>query len=107
MACGLFRGGSQLIPFDDGWLALVHETHLHDGQRHYRHRFVGFDASLRLRSVSRPFFFQTRGVEFAAGLAWRPDGRQLLVSYGVEDREAWLGAVDAEDVRRALRARGG
>ena len=97
-----FRGGSQLIAFDGGWLALVHEAGLRDKQRHYRHRFVWFDEATKLRGVSRPFFFAKRGVEFAAGLAWHPDGKRLVVTYGVEDSEAWIATVDADDVRCVL-----
>jgi glycosyltransferase involved in cell wall biosynthesis len=100
----LFRGGSQLISFEDGWLALVHEVRvLRDGgQRHYRHRFVWFDQAARLCRVSRSFFFQNRGIEFAAGLAWHTDGRRLMISYGVEDQEARVATVDAEEVWRVL-----
>jgi hypothetical protein len=102
IAADQFRGGSQLIAFDSGWLALVHEARVRDGQRHYRHRFVWFDEAARLRGVSRPFFFQKRGVEFAAGLAWHPDGKRLVVTYGVEDSEAWIATLDAGDVKGVL-----
>jgi SAM-dependent methyltransferase len=52
--------------------------------------------------VSRPFFFRKKGVEFAAGLAWHPDGKRLLISYGVGDGEAWIAAVAASEVRGLL-----
>jgi hypothetical protein len=68
----------------------------------YWHRFVWFDAENVLRGVSRRFYFQQKGVEFAAGLAWHPDGGRLLISYGVDDSEAWIATVDAGDVRHAL-----
>ena len=102
IAAGPFRGGSQLIAFDGGWLALVHEARIRDTQREYRHRFVWFDEATGLQRVSRPFYFHKHGVEFAAGLAWHPDARRLLVSYGVDDAEAWLATVEAEDVRPML-----
>jgi len=31
-----------------------------------------------------------------------PDGTKLLISYGIRDCEAWLGSVDADEVRRLL-----
>ena len=102
IAADQFRGGSQAIAFDGGWLALVHEARVRDKQRHYRHRFVWFDEASQLRRVSRPFFFHKRGVEFAAGLAWHPAGKRLVVTYGIEDCEAWIATVDADDVRCIL-----
>ena len=52
--------------------------------------------------MSRPFFFIKKGVEFAAGLAGHPDGKRLLISFGVGDREAWIATVEAGEVRRLL-----
>ncbi|HTT75034.1 MAG TPA: hypothetical protein VMF50_03550 [Candidatus Binataceae bacterium] len=99
-----FRGGSQAVEFEGGRLAVIHEVlgGAHEGQRVYHHRFVWFDAANALEAVSRPFHFHGKGVEFAAGLAWHPDGRRLLISYGVADREAWIAAIDPGEVRPAL-----
>jgi FkbM family methyltransferase len=99
-----FRGGSQAIAFNDGWLALIHEVQPRSStvDRFYQHRFVWFDSADHLRRVSRPFFFHQKGVEFAAGLAWHPDGQRLLVSYSIGDREGWIATVEASDVAGAL-----
>jgi glycosyltransferase involved in cell wall biosynthesis len=97
-----FRGGSQAVTFDGGWLALVYEVTVRDGRRYYQHRFVWFDETNILRQVSRPFFFHRNGIEFAAGLAWHPHGKHLLVSYSVADREGWIARVDANDIRHIL-----
>jgi hypothetical protein len=97
-----FSGGSQAIAFDGGWLALIHETEEREGRRHYRHRFVWFDAANALRRLSRAFFFHRKGVEFSAGLAWHPDCKRLLVSYGIGDSEAWIATCDAGEVRGVL-----
>ncbi len=97
-----FRGGSQLVAFDGGWLALIHDVRLRDGQRQYRHRFVWFDQALHLQGVSRPFYFEQRGIEFAAGLAWHPDRRRLIVSYGVGDEASRLATVEGDDIRRIV-----
>ena len=105
IAAEQFSGGSLAIAFDAGWLALVHEAPARPPlvQRCYQHRFVWFDEVNALRRVSRAFFFHHKdGVEFAAGLAWHPDGKRLLVSYGVDDKEAWIGTVDVEEVRKLL-----
>ena len=102
IAAEQFRGGTQAIVFDGGWLALIHEVSERDKRRYYQHRFVWFDSSNRLRRVSRPFYFIRKGVEFAAGLTRRPDGKGLIISFGVGDSEAWIATVEASDVRRLL-----
>ena len=71
IAAANFRGGSQLIAFDGGWLALIHEVQWKAamGRRFYHHRFVWFDQAGVLRGISRQFYFHSKGIEFAAGLA--------------------------------------
>ena len=99
-----FRGGSQAIPFDGGRLTLIHEvqTEASSKRRAYHHRFVWLDGTGRLARVSRPFFLRQKGVEFAAGLAWHPDGDRLLMSFSMGEREAWIAAVEAGDARALL-----
>ena len=99
---GDFRGGSQLIEFDSGWLTLIHEVIFRNGARVYLHRFVWFDKANSLKRVSCLFFFQKKGIEFAAGLAWHPDGNRLIASYGVGDGESWMATIEADDVRKIL-----
>jgi tetratricopeptide (TPR) repeat protein len=99
-ACA-FRGGTQAIAFDGGWLALVQELHFKPVEL-YRHRFVWFDAANELRAVSRPFYFEQKSTERAAGLTWSPCGARLLISYGVNGMESWLATVDAVEVRSVL-----
>jgi hypothetical protein len=110
IAAEQFDGGTPAIDFDacrwqgmgGGWLALIHETELRDGEQYDRHRWVWFDEASALRRVSPPFLFGREGIERAAGLTPHPDGRHLLISYGIGDGEAWLATVDAGDVRKLL-----
>jgi protein YibB len=104
IAAEQFRGGTQAIEFDGGWLALVHEEVLGDTptDRANHHRFIWFDKSCALRSVSRPFYLQEHDEEVAAGLAWHPDSRRLIISYATGGGESWIATVDAAEVRAAL-----
>jgi predicted GH43/DUF377 family glycosyl hydrolase len=104
VAADQFSGGSQAIAFNEGWLVLVHEVRrgANFAKTAYQHRFVWFDRANRLRRLSRPFYFNQKGIEFAAGLAWHPDGERLLVSYGVGDQEAFIGTVNAAEVIEVL-----
>jgi glycosyltransferase involved in cell wall biosynthesis/predicted GH43/DUF377 family glycosyl hydrolase len=102
IAADQFRGGTQVISVDGRWLALIHEVSVRDKLRYYQHRFVEFDLASRPRRVSPPFYFMKKGVEFATGLARHPDGKRLMISYGVADGEAWIATVDVGDVRSLL-----
>jgi glycosyltransferase involved in cell wall biosynthesis len=99
-----WRGGSQLIPFSHGHLALIHEVLYFPAERrrYYLHRFVWFSAEGLLIGITKPFYFKRMGVEFAAGLAWHNDGQRLLISFGVSDRESWIATVSAEDIQAML-----
>src|SRR5713101_2291647 len=93
-----FRGGSQAIPFHGGWLALIHEVLWSAGRRFYLHRFVCLDKSRVVLGVSRTFFFHKKAIEFAAGLAWHPDGKRLMISFSIGDQETWIATIDAGEV---------
>jgi FkbM family methyltransferase len=102
IAADKFRGATQAIEFDGGWLALIHEQAVGDTFTARHHRFIWLDGSWALRGVSRPFFFQRPSVEAAAGLAWHPDGGHLVISYGVDDGETCIASVDVTGVRAVL-----
>lgn len=103
------RGGSPAIQVEDGFLFLVHEVVLfEDDRRVYLHRFVLLTMTqmedgtgdFAISRLSPPFIFRERGVEFAAGLARR--GEELIASFGVEDRDAYLATVRLDEVLALL-----
>jgi hypothetical protein len=95
------RGGSQLVPFDGGYLCLIHDVVWSGRYRIYTHRFVWLDAELVVRKMSDLFYFEHRGIEYCAGLAY--DGKRLVASYSVNDSSANLATFDPERVRASLR----
>ena len=96
---GDISGGSQLIEFKSGWLACVHEAATGpDGKRTYWHRFAWFDKDGSLRRLSLPFVFLDKQIEFCAGLAYHPNRKDLIVSFGVRDAEAHVATVSIEEV---------
>lgn len=101
--CGDIAGSSQCIPFNDGWLCVVHEAfYAPDGKRAYWHRFAWLNAEGRLRRISKPFVFLDRQIEFCAGLARDPNEPAFLLSFGVRDAEAWVARVNVEEVSAML-----
>lgn len=107
IAVDSFRGGSQLIAFHGGWLALIHESHgMPNYQRRYMHRWVWFDAYGRLARYSDSFYFKKIGIEFAAGLAQHPATGKLIASFGVDDRSSWLASFDQNNIKKILKPAG-
>ena len=84
-----WHGGSQAIPYDDGWVFIIHESACYpDSLRVYWHRFVKMDKFMNLTHYTEPFYFTKIGIEFCAGLCHFNGG--LLTSFGVDDRQAGL-----------------
>jgi hypothetical protein len=98
-----FRGGSQLVAIERGYLTVVHAgVDLAGDSRVYLHRFVSFDEEFQITGVSPQFIFQKPGIEFAAGLAIWDD--TAIVSLGLEDREPWLARLPLAHVINLLSA---
>lgn len=95
------RGGSQLVPFDGGYLCVVHDVTWSGAYRIYTHRFVWLDAALIVRKMSDMFYFENRGIEYCCGLAY--DGKRLVASYSVNDASANVAIFDPERVKAGLR----
>jgi hypothetical protein len=88
-----FRGGSQVIPYGDNYIAIVHETNLFNspaGKKDatYRHRFVMWDRSWKLLAYTDAFSFMNADIEFCCGAAWYED--HLLVTFGFQDNCAFI-----------------
>jgi glycosyltransferase involved in cell wall biosynthesis len=100
---GDISGSSQLLPFRHGWIAVTHEAATGpDGKRTYWHRFAWFNIDGELRRLSLPFVFEERQIEFCAGLAYHPNGDDIIISYGVRDAEARLATVKIEEVAQMI-----
>ena len=87
------RGGSQVIPYGDHYLALTHEVDLfksEHGQKDavYRHRFIVWTRDWHLVKITPSFSFMGADIEFCCGAAWQD--RNLLVTFGYQDNAAFL-----------------
>jgi len=103
IAADNFRGGGQLINYNNGYLAIIHESVILDnGLRNYVHRFVTFDINGQLNGISSRFKFTEERIEFAAGLAWHPDGQRIIVSFGINDRESCLGILQSAQISKII-----
>lgn len=71
-----FRGGSQAVAFDRGWLMIIHEHEHVNGKRRYFHRFIWMDAANTLQRPFPPLLPQPRWhrICYWVGLAPVPAG---------------------------------
>jgi hypothetical protein len=87
------RGGSQIIPFKDHYIAITHEVWLFndrigrkDGK--YMHRLVVWDKDFKVVNYSEEFSFMKGEIEFVAGMA--VVGDDVLISFGFQDNAAYI-----------------
>lgn len=87
------RGGSHLIPWEDGYISFSHEVNLFNnymGQKDgiYRHRLCVWDKDVKLVKLSIPFSFLDARIEFCVGAAVH--NGDVLVSFGFQDNAAFV-----------------
>ena len=97
-----WSGGSQLIPYEGGYVGVVHQRRKHKNRVYYVHKAVFYDSLPQPISAGREFYFRGEQVEFCAGLAYH--GGRYLMSFGVKDREAWVVALEAGELAALLKA---
>lgn len=90
-----FRGGSQGVVVEDGYLFAVHEVDAGGQSLRYLHRLVLLDQRFELAATSPAFTFTGDRVEFCAGMARRDD--DLVLSFGVSDAAAGLAILDLDE----------
>jgi len=105
------RGSTQLIPFEDGWLGVVHEVCRNPVWAQYVHRFAWWSKTMVLEKLSQAFRFATdteiigrRGYQYVMGLCWHPDEKRLLMSYQIDECRPFIGAFEAREVGPLLRS---
>ncbi len=96
-----WSGSSQCLRYRGRWLCVVHRRKKQGGGQFYEHRFVEIDRSFGIRRMSESFLLERPAVEFCAGLCFL--GCDVVLSYGVFDREARLLRLSRSDVERLLR----
>lgn len=99
------RGGSQLVPYKDGYVSIVHETSLfknENGSKNgiYRHRFVHYSKDFDIVSYSEPFSFMNANIEFCAGLAIRDN--DVFISWGFQDNAAFIARTNLQLIEELL-----
>ena len=87
------RGGSQVIPFEDGYIAITHEVDLfyqkgeHKDAQYY-HRFIFLDKEFNLIKVSEEFKFMDGRIEFCCGMIYKDSN--FYITFGYQDNSAYM-----------------
>lgn len=87
------RGGTQVLPFRDGYFAITHEVGLFNSEEGrkdavYHHRFIVWDKDFNIIKYTPEFHFLDADVEFSIGMAEYKD--DYLISFGFQDNAAFL-----------------
>ena len=99
------RGGSQVILFENYYIALVHETYLFKSEAgrknvSYKHRIIAWDQDFNIVKTSEQFNFTGCEVEFCCGLCEYNDS--LVITFGVQDNAAYLLEVPKNIIKKML-----
>jgi predicted GH43/DUF377 family glycosyl hydrolase len=99
------RGGSQVIPFNDGYLTIIHETSLYkteQGRKNatYRHRFVFWDKDLKIKQFSPVFSFLNTNIEFCCGMTQH--NNDMLITFGAQDNAAYILKISKSAVEKFI-----
>jgi hypothetical protein len=101
------RGGSQLIPWKDGYFTVTHELEFFQSETGrkdaiYDHRFVLWDKNFNIVKMSKSFSFLDGQVEFAVGMCHWKNG--FLITFGFQDNSAYILYVTYDAMEKFLNA---
>jgi len=111
-----FRGGSQVIPFDENTnIAVIHEAEHYFINKFnpisfgtkvkvlkYSHRFVLMDKEYNIIKISDKFVFTDKnGFDFAAGIA--PTDNGYVISFGRSDVACYVATISKENIEKTLK----
>ena len=101
------RGGSQVIPWNDGYLCIIHEviflkSDVGRKDAIYRHRFVQWDKDFNILRISRDFSLMNAHIEFAAGMC-KFDDENTLISFGFQDNAAFIMKIKNNIIDKLLK----
>lgn len=87
------RGGSQVVPWKGGYVAITHEVDLWHNQKNnkdaeYYHRFIFWSKDWEIVAWSDAFKFMDAKIEFCCGLAHVED--HFVATFGFQDTTAFV-----------------
>lgn len=95
------RGGSQVITYNNHYIALTHEVNLWNNQKgnkdgQYYHRFIVWDKEWNIVHTSKEFKFIDANIEFCCGMTQVND--EFWMTFGYQDSTAFLLKMSCESI---------
>ena len=99
---GGFRGsGNPLrcqINSNDYYLLATHGV-IFNTKRYYYTRFLLYSLEWEIKGISSAFYCKNKGIEYCAAIAFSKDKTKIILTMGVEDREAWLCSFSWDEIK--------
>ena len=99
------RGGSQIMSFNDHYIALTHEVDLFSSEvgrkdAVYRHRFIVWDKNWNIVKHTNDFSIMDAHVEFSIGMCKYND--DILITFGFQDNAAYLLKISSVELENFI-----
>lgn len=99
-----FKGSAAPIPFDSGYLIIIHETfNLTPSLRCYLHRFIQLDKSMEIIKLSHPWYFENHGIEFCRSMCHSHTENRIILTYSIHDKDAQWCEISSDYIRGLLK----
>lgn len=96
---GEFRGSGGPVPFEDGYLVVIHQVYFKDhGGRRYLHRFLYLDEYMIPVGFSELWYLKSKDIEYVSTIL--DVGDDFLIGYGMCDRCACISLVTKETIKK-------
>ena len=102
------RGSAAPIPWacesnaTEAMLMVVHYSYYGNEGRRYYHRFLTLNRSLQPVRISKTFVLCDDAVQYVSGLAPSLTAGNFIVTYGVNDSQAWAIELTGDVIERSL-----
>ena len=97
-------GGPVKIKFNniDGYMSIIHEVIFTRQGRYYLHRFVYYDHDFSVNYITPLFYFDHLGIEFCRSMSLSHINNEIIVTVGIEDKEARIYCLDFDMIKNML-----
>lgn len=97
-----FKGSSNFIEYNNGYLTVIHYCSRDIGVRSYYHRLIWFDSKFESGLVSPSFTFENKQIEFCLSINFKHDMKHLIFTYSIYDDKTSICELPIENIDSLL-----